>query len=278
MQNKILTLALVVIIGVSLGIIVISRQPGGSQLDLLAQQQAEATRVLKAIEQGLASGKTNQDLSSILVSVQDLQRRVAVLESKAAAGGLANAPQREAQRPPEEDYSKPYEIPVAHSYVRGPKDAPVTITEFVDFQCPFCARFHPPILETLNAYPKEVNYVLKNFPLSFHPQAKPASKAAMAAGEQGKYWEMVDLILKDNSRLSEERFLEFAKELDLNMDKFKKDLKDKDAEWDKLIDADMMLGGQVDVRGTPTFYINGRKTMARDAASLKREIDAILKK
>lgn len=279
MQNKVLTFALVVIVGVSLGVIVVSRQPAGSKMDLLAQQQAENTRVLKAIEQGINSaGKNNQDLSSVLVSVQDLQRRMAALESKVAAAAAAPAAQRNPQMPPDEDFAKAYDIPVGNSYISGPKDAPVSITEFVDFQCPFCARFHPPIVEILKTYPNDVNYVIKNFPLSFHPNARPAAKAALAAGEQGKYWEMVDLILADNSQLSDDKYLEFAKKIGLNTDKFSKDIKANNDAWDKLLDDDIALGGQVDVRGTPTFFMNGHKTMSRDTAGLKREIDAILKK
>ena len=183
-----------------------------------------------------------------------------------------------AQQPsavPSEDYSKVYTIDIAHSPIRGNPKAAVTIVEFVDFQCPFCQRFYPPVQEVLKAYPKEVNYILKNFPLSFHPQARPAAKAAFAAGEQGKYWEMVDLLLQNAASLSEEKFQELAQQLKLNVDKFLKDYKEKDAKWEELINKDMSLGGQVDVRGTPTFYINGRKTLARDLNAFKAEIEKI---
>jgi protein-disulfide isomerase len=87
---------------------------------------------------------------------------------------------------------------------------------------------------------------------------------------------MVDGILKDNSGLSEEKYKQLAQGIGLNLDKFSKDLKEKDAEWEKLLDADMAEGESVDVRGTPTFFLNGKKTMARDLAGYKREIDAIL--
>jgi len=277
MQNKILTWGLVIIIGVSLGVVILSKKGPSPQMQELIQQQVETVHILKNIEEGMSGEeKRKRDLSAILVTLQDLQQRVTALEAKAGGVGgdvIRNFPQR-----PQEDYTKEYTISAAHSPVRGPKDAPVTIVEFVDFQCPFCARFHPPIQEVLETYPKEVNYVLKNFPLSFHPQAKPAAKAAFAAGEQGKYWEMADAILKDNSNLSEDRFKQLAQDLGLNVDKFLKDYKDKDAQWEEWIAADMALGGEVDVRGTPTFYLNGKKTGARDFSSYKKEIDAILKK
>ena len=246
----------------------------------LMQQQSETVRILKSIEQGMSSGqKGGVDQSAILATFQDLQRRVAALEAKANAGGLGGGNVvRDFPQPPQEDYTKAYSIPVDHSPVRGPKDAPVTIVEFVDFQCPFCARFHPPVLEVLKAYPKEVNYILKNFPLSFHPQSRPAAKAALAAGEQGKYWEMADAILKDNTNLSDDKFKQLAKDLGLDVDKFVKDYQGKDDQWEQWIQADMTLGENVDVRGTPTFYLDGRKTIARDFNALKKEIDAVLNK
>ncbi len=118
--------------------------------------------------------------------------------------------------------------------------------------------------------------MVKNFPLPFHPQAKPAAKAAFAAGEQGKYAEMADRLLANGQRLGEEIFKKLAKDLGLNADKFWKDYQGKDAQWEKYIQEDITLGEQVGVRGTPTFYLNGRKTNARDLSEWKREIDQIL--
>ncbi len=179
-------------------------------------------------------------------------------------------------RPPEEDYSKVYQIDIAHSPVLGKKDAVVTITEFVDFQCPFCARFHPVVLEAQKAFPGKVNVVLKHFPLPFHQAAIPAAKAALAAGEQGKYWEMVDGLLKNNKDLTEKKFKELAKGLGLNVAKFMKDYTDKNTLWQTYIQEDMSLGEKSQVRGTPTIYINGRKTKARGIEGFKEEINKLL--
>ena len=118
--------------------------------------------------------------------------------------------------------------------------------------------------------------ILKNFPLSFHQEAKSAAKAAFAAGEQGKYWEMVDVLLENGRSLGETKYEEFAKDLGLDVAKFKDDYAKKDKKWEKYIQADMDLAQKINVRGTPTFYINGRKTNARDFNSLKKEIDQIL--
>jgi len=120
--------------------------------------------------------------------------------------------------------------------------------------------------------------VIKYFPLAGHQRTKPAIKALLAAGGQGKYWEMADLILKDNRDLSDTKLKEFAKGLKLNMKEFENDLRAKDAEWDKLIQEDFELGEKADVRYTPTYYLNGRKTASRDLDSFKKEIDALLNK
>lgn len=272
MQNKTFIAILGAVLVVLLGVAVFSKQSKDPVLDEMMKQQAETMAVLKKLESGVSSG---QGSSAVLIALQDLQRRVTLLETKIE--NVAQQPQRPQQpQIPEEDYSKAYDIPVAHSPIRGPKNAPVTIVSFVDFQCPFCSRFHAPTLEVLKAYPDKVNYMLKNFPLPFHPEAKPAAKAAFAAGEQGKYFEMVDAILKDNSGLSADKYKLLAKDIGLNEDKFAKDLAEKDAQYEQWIAADMQLVDQVDVRGTPTFFLNGKKTMARDLASFQKEIDAII--
>lgn len=179
--------------------------------------------------------------------------------------------------PPPEDFSKTYDIEIGHSLIRGKNDAPVTIVEFVDFQCPYCARFHSAIKDVLKAYPDKVRYILKNYPLPFHPQAKSAAKAAFAAKEQAKYWEMVDALIENgNGELNEEKFKELAKNIGLNVKKFMKDYQGKNAAWEDYIAKDLELGSRIDVQGTPTFFLNGKKTRARDFNGFKNEIDQIL--
>lgn len=215
-------------------------------------------------------------LADLEEDLEELAGRIEALEKAPRVAAAPEQPQR--PQPPQEDYTTKHDIPVAHSYVRGPKDAPVTITVFEDFQCPFCARFHGPIIEVLQAYPKDVNFIVKHFPLGFHPQAKPAAKAAMAAGEQGKFYEMADGLLDNHNQLSAAKIDEVAEKIGLNMKKFKADLEENDAKYEQQIQEDMQLGSKVGVRGTPTFYINGVKTRARAFDQYKAEIDEILKK
>jgi protein-disulfide isomerase len=153
-----------------------------------------------------------------------------------------------------------YDIPVGESYVLGNKDAKVHITVFSNFQCPYCARADKALRELTND-PKlkdKINVVFKHFPFDRHPEAKPASKAAMAAGEQGKFWEMSDKIFSHQDSMNEKNYQKWAKEIGLNLDKFKKDLKDNDQKYNDLIDKDIKLGAETaKLEGTPWILVGG---------------------
>ena len=127
----------------------------------------------------------------------------------------------------------------------------------------------------LKAYPNEVKFVYKDFPLSFHKQAKNAAKAARAAGEQGKFWEMHDLIFEKYNLLTEEMFKEFATKLNLDVNRFIADFNSN--KYDQLIQQDINLGRQSGVSGTPTLYMNGKRMQRRSFDDFKQSIDAILK-
>lgn len=283
MEKRIFTLILVVIIGVLIGVGIVSKQGRESLLHNVLKQQNAMLAAQKRFEKNAISrGSISQGsgVGALLQKQNEMEARIVALETqltglqgvieKIGSGGNVR------KGPPPEDFSTVHDITVDHSYVKGNKNAPVTIVEFVDFQCPFCARFHPPVNEVLRAYPDQVNYMVKNFPLDFHPEARPAAKAAFAAGEQGKYWEMVDALLENGRELSEAKYNELAKSLGLDVKKFIEDYKNKDGQWEDYIQRDIDLASKVGVRGTPTFYINGKKTNARDVNSFKKEIDRIL--
>ena len=280
MEKRIFTLILVVALGVVIGVGIVSKQMKDPLLRELLKKQVEMLGAQQRMEQKLTSGGSVEAGSSgqFLQKYQALEQRVAALEAQLTAfqqaGAAASQPP---PGPPPEDLTTVYTIPFTHTPIVGAKNAPVTIVEFIDFQCPFCSRFHSPIEEVLKANPGKVNYMIKNYPLSFHPMAKPAAKAALAAGEQGKYAEMANALLENNQNLGEDIFGKIAKNIGLNVDKFWKDYRDKDAQWEKYIQDDIDLGNQVQVHGTPTFYINGRKTNARDVASWNAEIEEVLK-
>jgi protein-disulfide isomerase len=134
-----------------------------------------------------------------------------------------------------------------------------------------------PLLEqVLKQYPENVKLVFKNFPLRNHKQAKPAATAAWAAGQQGKFWEMHDIIFANYSKLSDAKYKEFAQQIGLNMAQFEKDLLDPDVA--KMIQSDIRNGAEAGVRGTPTLFVNGRRLKNRSLAGFKQVIDAELKK
>ncbi|MCX5680698.1 MAG: thioredoxin domain-containing protein [Candidatus Omnitrophica bacterium] len=182
------------------------------------------------------------------------------------------------QMPQMPDPNKIYSLDLGASPVKGDLKGKVTLVEFSDFQCPYSKAFHSIFLSAANSYSSGVKFVFKNFPLSFHPQARPAAKALLAAKEQGKYWEMMELLFANADNLSETKFIELAGMLKLDIKRFAKDLKEKDGQWEKLIEADIVSAKKAEVMGTPTFYLNGKRTQARTAEDLKKEINQILKK
>ncbi len=138
---------------------------------------------------------------------------------------------------------------------RGPKDAPILLVEYTDFQCPYCAKASKTVEDVLKKYPQQVRLVLKNNPLDFHEQAVPAAKAALAAHKQGKFWEYHDLLFANSSKLNEEMFVKFAKDLSLDMEKFAKDRNSDDIAVQ--IEADKEETAKNKLKGTPAFVANG---------------------
>ncbi len=128
----------------------------------------------------------------------------------------------------------------------------------------------------LKQYPKEVKLVYKEFPLRSHRFSQSASLAAIAAGKQGKYWQMHDKIFENYSSLSEEKLKRFAQELSLNMPQFEKDRNDFSAK--QRIQLDMQSGAAAGVHGTPTIFVNGRRLKQRSLEGFKNIIDSELKK
>jgi protein-disulfide isomerase len=132
------------------------------------------------------------------------------------------------------------------------------IVIFSDFQCPFCKQFSGPVRELMTKGVEGVktNVTFKNFPLGFHPDAQLAAQAAMAAKEQGKFWEMHDLLFANQPAIKRNDVLAYAQKLGLDMNRFRKDL-DSDR-LKQLIAADQAEGTKLGVSGTPTFFINGK--------------------
>jgi len=163
-------------------------------------------------------------------------------------------------RPPADTGAK--DIPIGTSFVQGPEKAALTIVEFSDLQCPYCSQFAPTLDSLSHAYPNDVKIVYKNFPLSFHPQSRPAAAAAIAAGKQGKFFEFRYKLAPNFRNLKDSTYLAVAKEIGLDLDRFKKDMA-LTPEVGKIIDQDVDLGRKVGVEGTPTIFVNGRLAQDR---------------
>ena len=165
----------------------------------------------------------------------------------------------------------------------GDPNAPVVIVEFSDYQCPFCLRHYQQTMPQLKKDyidTGKVRYVFKDFPLSFHKQAMPASMAAECAGEQGKYWEMHDKLFSEREKWNENPDVnnvmkQFAEELDLDMDAFNACF-DSQKYKDEIL-ADQQEGIAAGVQGTPAFFINGQFISgAQPYQVFKQIIDQIL--
>jgi protein-disulfide isomerase len=185
----------------------------------------------------------------------------------------APAPQ---QRPGEPEAATVYRAEIKGAPMKGAKDAPVTIVQFSDYQCPFCSRVEPTITKIMEDYKGKVRVFWRDLPLPFHPNAVPAAIAARAAGEQGKFWEMHEKIFANQQSLDRPTLEKHAQELGLNMGKFKAAL---DAQKGKSeIEADAAMGAKIGARGTPAFFINGKfLSGAQPYEAFKAKIDDELK-
>lgn len=138
---------------------------------------------------------------------------------------------------------------------KGNPKAPITLIEFSDFQCPFCKRGRLVIQQILDTYKDKIYYVFRDFPLSFHKQAKKAAMAAECAGDQNKYWPYSAVLWEKQGDFEPEKLKQYAKDLGLNTKKFN-DCLDTD-KFSNEIDKDQQDGMQVGVSGTPAYFING---------------------
>jgi protein-disulfide isomerase len=169
-------------------------------------------------------------------------------------------------------------IPTANSPWSGPANAPITLVEFSDFQCPFCYKAVAQLNTLLKAYPTQVRLISKQFPLiDSHPAAAISAAAALAAHQQGKFWQMHDIMFANHGNLSRKAILDWATGLGLDMKRFTADLDSPAIK--QAVQRDMEDGNRAGVDATPTVFIDGQKYnggLALDA--LKPVIEAELKR
>jgi protein-disulfide isomerase len=159
-------------------------------------------------------------------------------------------------------------------HIRGPDDAPVTLVEYGDFECPYCGRAEPIVRELLTNLGDEVRYVFRHLPLTdVHPHAQLAAEATEAAESQGRFWEMHDLLFEHQDALTGRDLLRYAKELGLDVEQFRDELRRH--EHAPRVARDVESAELSGVSGTPTFFINGQRHHgAYDIDTLTRAVKA----
>lgn len=237
--------------------------PGIDFSGLTPAQKATALKLLRENKCGCQCGMTiaqcrfadpscsySQGLASVIID--------SLRHGKTAKEALAAANASEyAHLIPQKLLDNPVAIPTDHSPSVGPANAPITLVEFSDFQCPYCAAAVPQIKAILKAYPSQARLFFKEYPLDFHPQAGIAAEAAVAAQKQGKFWAMHDAMYAHPDRLSRQDLMADAKKLGLNMQQFETDL--NSAGVKQIIMRDIKEGDRAGVQGTPTLFINGQR-------------------
>lgn len=218
--------------------------------------------LLIGIAAGVLIGRETVDQRPVLYSVQE-----------GGSGGGADAG-------PAADQSDaaPIKVTTAGRPAFGPRDAKVTVVEFVDFECPFCGRFARDTLPRLRReYGDRVRYVSRHFPLASHPHARGAAVAAECAHAQGRYWQFHRVLFSDQKSLDARGLARHAREAGLDEGRFRSCTKSAAAR--RRVDKDEADGRGYGVSATPTFFVNGRPLNgALPFAAFKQRIDAALKR
>ncbi|MGB1274201.1 MAG: DsbA family protein, partial [Nannocystaceae bacterium] len=160
-------------------------------------------------------------------------------------------------------------------YYKGAAEPLVTIVEFSDYQCPYCSKFTKNLEELVAdpAYKDDVRIVFKHYPLPMHKDANPGSQASLAAGAQGKFWEYHDLLFANQRKMDRAALEGYAEQVGIDVEAFKKAL--DSGEFKAQVQADMKQGQQFGVRGTPSFFLNGKwqRGAPRSIDGLKKLVD-----
>lgn len=150
-------------------------------------------------------------------------------------------------------------VPVSErDHLRGPRDAPVTLLEYGDYECPYCGRAHPITQHVLSLFPDSVRFAFRHFPLtSIHPHAQGAAFAAESAALQDAFWPMHDVLFERQDALAPPDLVEYAEELHLDVGQFQEDFGSQSVRT--RVREDFLSGVRSGVNGTPTFFLDGRR-------------------
>jgi protein-disulfide isomerase len=168
-----------------------------------------------------------------------------------------------------------FEIAIDDRPWRGGVNAPVTIIEFTDYECPSCAATQPVLEELVKEYGDKVKLVARSFPLDIHKHAFKAAEAAEAAREQGKYWEYIAVLFTNQKALEVDKLKEYASQVGLDRKRFDAAL--DSGKFSDHVKGDLAEGDKIGVDSTPTLFINGKRARERTREALKTAIEAALK-
>ena len=197
--------------------------------------------------QGRTVEQLRQPIEEFLTSQRQQQARAQLVDELTKSGGTV----RVLLDPPRQDIAVEASDPV-----KGLAGAPITIVEYSDYQCPFCARVNPTLDRIMQSYGDKVKIVFKDFPLPNHAEAPKAAEAAHCAGEQGKYWQLHDRLFANQQALQVSQIKQYATALELDMNAFNQCL--DSGKHASRVAENVKAGEALGVQSTPTLYVNGR--------------------
>ncbi len=254
---------------------------GGESQNFLKAYSLELSILVAAI---LVSSTMFVTFGSLSASNQAVLAQLRAAPTTGAVVAQA-AQQQQGGQQPQLPPAQPIQVDTSNAAVRGDPNAPVTIVEFSDFQCPFCKRAHPTVQQVLNEYSGRVKVVYMHLPLSFHEYAQKAAEAFECARDQGREWEMHDKIFDgDNSNIPASVLKQYAVELGMDAERFNQCLDNGEKAAVVAQDAAQLESKQlefaawgIDGIGTPTFLINGQPLVgAQPYSAFKAAVDAAL--
>ena len=215
-----------------------------------------------AIGLGVGFFMWGKPLTEARIELAEVKSQLETLQAavKPAEGQASQATTNEADlaaAPGEIKQVKRYPVPEDGDPAYGPADAPITIIEFSDFQCPYCQRWHNEVWKKLAVeYPTQIRLVYRDFPLySIHPDAASAANAAECSNEQNKYWEFHNLLLSGSEGFGEGAYQSYASSLKMDMTSFQQCLDEN--RYEAEITADFDYASSIGIQSTPTFFVNG---------------------
>jgi protein-disulfide isomerase len=177
-------------------------------------------------------------------------------ELQAAPAPVAVAQDGQVAAPTQQTFRR-YDVPTGDNPILGPADAPITIIEFSDYQCPYCRKWDLEAWPQIQAaYPGKIRLVYRDFPLySIHPESEAAAIAAWCAGDQQKYWEFHDLLFSDQLPLGQDSYVKYAAQVKLNVDQFTECITAQ--KFKDNVSSNYSYASNLGVNSTPTFFVNG---------------------